>query len=250
MSLLKSAVSVNVVIASLLAVALPVGARAAEPEVASLYGPQPPADALLVRVVNLASQTARVVLPGSERATTVAPGAVTRFSVVTAGMPLRVAVDGQTVMDVKDVKDEVGRIAVIQAASTGEGAPASAITVALERDARGWHATRVAGSQQRVDGLKATLHALNFVQGCAARIAVDGNGPVVFPQIESDVQRDRAINTVTAKLVGSCGGASSQALTLPPLVAGDSYSLFLSGDRVMPVLTGTRDTVAWPPAGN
>jgi hypothetical protein len=197
--------------------------------------------------VNFASQPARVVLPGSKRAAMVAPGAVTRFSVVTSGTPLRVAVDGQAVMD---IKDGGGKTPVVQAATGSDGTAASAITVALERDARGWRATRVAGSHERIDGLKATLHAFNFVEGCAAKIAVDDNGPVVFPQVESGVQRDRAINPVTAKLVGSCGAASSQALTLPPLAAGDSYSLFLSGDRAMPVLTGTRDAVAWPPAGN
>ena len=247
MNLLKSAVSVNVVIASLLAAAVPVVACAAAQDVASLYGPQPPANALMLRVVNLASQPVRVALPGSERAATVAPGAVTRFSVVAPGTPLRVVIDGQAVMD---VNNDGGKPSAAQAATAGDSSTASAITVALERDARGWHAIRVAGSQERIDGLKATLHAFNFVKDCAARIVVDGNGPVVFPHLESGVQRDRAINPVTAKLVGSCGAASSQALMLPPLAAGDSYSLFLSGDRATPVLMGTRDAVAWPPAGN
>jgi alginate O-acetyltransferase complex protein AlgF len=241
---MKSRQVVKKSVAVLLAAVSPVVAHAAAQDVASLYGPQPPANATYLRVVNLASQPARVALPGSERAGVVAPGAVTRFSVVTPGTPLRISVDG------KDVADDSSATGASKAATASDSTAGAAITVALEHDVRGWHATRIAGRYERVDGLKATLRAFNFSTGCSARIAVDGNGPAVFAQVATADQQARAINPVAAKLVGSCGAATTQALALPTLTAGDSYSLFVTGDAAKPVLTGVRDALAWPPAAN
>jgi hypothetical protein len=235
---------VKVVSATVFIVAAPVIAHAAAQDVASLYGPQPPANATYLRVVNLAAQPARVVLPGSERAGAVAPGAVTRFSVVTPGTSLRVTVDG------KEVADDGGASGAAKAAAASDSTAGSAITLALEHDARGWHATRIVGRYERVDGLKATLRAFNFSTGCSAKIAVDGGGAAVFPQVATGDQEARAINPVAARLVGSCGAATTQTLTLPTLAAGDSYSLFVTGDAARPVLTGARDALAWPPAAN
>ncbi|WP_186307883.1 alginate O-acetyltransferase AlgF [Paraburkholderia sp. BCC1884] len=208
-------------------------AQAAADDVASLYGPQPPANASYLRVLNASSQAVRVALAGSEAPQTLAPGAATRFSVLTQGTPARVTLDG------KALGEAAG------AANAGD-----AVTVALRHDARGWHGTRIVGRYERIDGLKATLRAFNFAPGCSATIGVDGNGPTVFTQVAEGAQGARAINPVSAKLVGRCGSAASAALPLPTLAAGDSYSLFLTGDAARPVLSGTRDALAWPPAAN
>ncbi|WP_345813650.1 alginate O-acetyltransferase AlgF [Paraburkholderia sp. PREW-6R] len=210
-------------------------AHAAADDVASLYGPQPPANASYLRVLNASSQAAHVALAGSEAPQTVAPGAVTRFSVLTQGTGARVSVDGKVLADAG---------AANPSAHAGD-----AVTVALSHDAKGWHATWVVGRYERADGLKATLRAFNFAPGCSAKISVDGNGPIVFAQIATGAQDARTINPVSAKLVGLCGAAAaSAALPLPTLSAGDSYSVFVTGDAHRPVLTGALDTLAWPPA--
>ena len=74
-------------------------AHAAADDVASLYGPQPPANASYLRVLNASSQAVRVALAGSEAPQTLAPGAVTRFSVLTPGTPARVTADGKAVAE-------------------------------------------------------------------------------------------------------------------------------------------------------
>jgi alginate O-acetyltransferase complex protein AlgF len=223
-------------IAGLMVSLSPMAAHAAAGDVASLYGPQPPDDASYLRVINLSSQAARVVLSGSEAPQTLAPGAATRFSVLTSATAARVTVDGKALADAVDASAR---------AQAGD-----AVTVALTRDARGWHATRVTGRYGRVDGLKATLRALNFVPGCSAKVTIDSDGPTVFAQVASGAQDARAINPVSAKLVGQCGAAASAPLQLPALAAGHSYSLFLHGDAGKPVLSGARDALAWPPAAH
>lgn len=215
---------------------LPMAAHAAAGDVASLYGPQPPDDASYLRVINVSSQPARVVLAGSEAPQTLAPGAATRFSVLTANTAPRVTVDGKVLADAVDAS-----------AKTNAG---DAVTVALTRDAKGWHATRAVGRYGRVDGLKATLRALNFVPGCSAKVSIASDGPTVFAQVASGAQDARAINPVSAQLVGQCGAAASAPLQLPALAAGDSYSLFLQGEAGKPVLSGARDALAWPPAAH
>ncbi|MBP0594376.1 alginate O-acetyltransferase AlgF [Paraburkholderia sp. LEh10] len=215
-----------------MALLLPATAHAAAGDVASLYGPQPPDDATYLRVINVSPLPARVALAGSEAPQTLAPGAATRFSVLAPATQMHVSVDGKALAD----------------ATAATGHPGDAVTVALSHDAKGWHAMRVAGRYGRVDGLKATLRAFNFVPGCSAEISVDGAGPTVFAQLASGAQDARAINPVSAKLVGRCGAAASAPLPLPPLAAGESYSLFIHGDARQPVLSGARDALAWPPA--
>ncbi|MFM0735144.1 alginate O-acetyltransferase AlgF [Paraburkholderia sediminicola] len=234
----KSKVAVATAVTALLSAGV---AHAAADDVASLYGPQPPANASYLRVLNASSQAVRVVLAGSEAPQTLAPGAATRFSVLTQGTPARVTVDGKALVDVTDSANATAN------ATTRAG---DAATVALRHDAKGWHAMRIVGRYERVDGLKATLRAFNFAPGCSARIGVDGNGPTVFSQVAAGAQDARAINPVSAKLVGQCGAAASAALPLPALAAGDSYSLFVTGDAAKPVLSGARDVLAWPPAVN
>lgn len=222
------------------AIALPGIACAAADDVASLYAPQPPANATYLRVLNASAQPARVALSGSVAAQTLAPGAATRFSVMTQGTPVRVTIDGHAL-------PLEGGAATGGAGATGSAAAGDALTIALAHDAKGWHATRISGRYERVDGLKATLHAFNFAPGCSAKISLAGDGPAVFDQVSTGAQTSRAINPVSATLVGQCGAAKSAPLTLPPLAAGDSYSLFLTGDAAKPELIGVRDALAWPP---
>jgi hypothetical protein len=241
-SLGKSKVATALAAAALLSAGV---AYAAADDVASLYGPQPPANASYLRVLNASSQVVRVALAGSEAPQTLAPGAVTRFSVLTPGTPARVTVDGKVPADAAGSANTTTSATANATTSAGD-----AITVALRKDAKGWRATRIVGRYEPVDGLKATLHALNFAPGCSVKIGVDGNGPTVFAQVGAGAQDTRAINPVSAKLVGQCGAAVSAALLLPALAAGDSYSLFVTGYAARPVLSGARDALAWPPAAN
>lgn len=223
---------VKVIAGAALVMALPGIACAAADDVASLYAPQPPANAAYLRVLNVSAQSAQVALSGSVAAQTLAPGAATRFSVLTQGTPVRVTIDGHALpLD-------------------GVAANGDALTIALAHDSKGWHATRVSGRYGHVDGLKATLHAFNFTPGCSAKISLGGDGPTVFDQVGTGAQTSRAINPVSATLVGQCGTAKSAPLTLPPLAAGDSYSLFLTGDAAKPELIGVRDALAWPPTAH
>lgn len=220
----------------------PGAAYAAAQDVAGLYGPQPPANATYVRVVNLAAQPARITLPGSEGAQTLAAGASTRLSVVTPGTSLRVTVDGREPQAATKAADAAG------AASATDATAGQAITVVLTHEAQGWRAARVAHPQERLDAMRATLRVYNFAGACAGKIAVADGGPTVFAQVPAGTQQARAINPIAARLTGACGAATTAPLQLPPLAAGDSYSLFLSGDAAKPLLTGTRDELAWPPA--
>ncbi|RKP44124.1 hypothetical protein [Trinickia fusca] len=225
--------------------AVPASALAAAQDVASLYGPQPPADATYLRVVNLSTAQARVALPGSVPAGPLAPGAATHMSVVKAGTPLRVAVDG------KDLAFVPGGDGAANATVAGAGTAGMAITVALTREADGeWHATRVLAPYAQADGMRATLRVANFVAGCDAKVVVDGSGAAVFSNVASAHEATRTINPVAAKLAAVCGKDTSATFTLPALAAGDSYSLFVSGTVAKPVLTGAPDTLAWPARTN
>ncbi|WP_439893730.1 alginate O-acetyltransferase AlgF (plasmid) [Ralstonia sp. 25C] len=228
--------------AALVLGAVPGAASAAAQDVAGLYGPQPPANATYVRVVNLAVQPARITLPGSEGAQALAAGASTRLSVVTPGTLLRVTVDGHEPAKPATATDNAG------AASASDATAGQAITVVLTRDAQGWRATRVANPYERLDAMRATLRVYNVAGACAGKVAVADGGATVFAQVPAGTQQARAINPIAARLTGSCGATTTMPLQLPPLAAGDSYSLFLAGDAAKPVLIGTRDELAWPPA--
>ncbi|PTB22366.1 hypothetical protein C9I57_00760 [Trinickia symbiotica] len=226
------------------AIVAPNAARAAAQDVANLYGPQPPADATYLRVVNLSGQAVRVALPGSARAGVLAAGAATKLSVVTAGTPLRVAVDG------KDFAPEPSAKAPADAPAATNATAGIVITVALTRDADGWHTQRIAMPYARTDALRATLRVLNFAGGCDGKVIVDGSHAAVFANVPATEAAERTINPVTANLVGQCGPASTAAFALPKLAAGDSYTLILSGSAAKPVLSGTRDELAWPAPAN
>ncbi|TAM54070.1 MAG: cell division protein FtsQ [Paraburkholderia sp.] len=217
--------------------AAPLSAMAAADDVASLYGPQPPADATYLRVVNLSTRAAKVALPGGARAIELAPGAATALDVVRPGTPLGVEVDGAI------AAQEAAAARVAGSDTTG-----STITVAIERDgARGWRALPIAAPAASADALRAQLRLFNFVDGCDGKVALERNaGTVVFDHVAPAHAAARSINPVAATLVAVCGDAASAPFALPRLAAGRSYTLILSGTAAHPVLGGVPDTLEWP----
>lgn len=209
------------------------GAQTAAAE-ASLYGPQPPADAAYLRVLNASSQPVRLAFTDSGPAQLLAPHEVTRFSVLRPGEPLRVTIDAHPLPRIDSGS---------ATASAGES-----VTIAVLHDAQGWRARAVTTRGARIDGLKATLQAYNFASNCGANIGIAGAGTTVFGNLSEGTTQARAINPVKASLVGQCGAAVTAPVMLPQLAAGDRYSLFVLGDAANPVLAGARDTLTWPPA--
>ncbi|WP_322015249.1 alginate O-acetyltransferase AlgF [Paraburkholderia sp. J12] len=215
----------------------PTALAQAAADVASLYGPQPPADAAYLRVLNASAQPVKVVYTGGGPAQTLAPRAATRYAVLRPGEPLSATVDGRALS-----RTDSG---------SAKAAAGDYVTLAVLHDAHGWHASAITARGDRIDGLKATLRAYNFAANCGASIGIAGTGAgagaTVFGNLDEGNTAARAINPVTARLVGQCGSATSAAVTLPQLAAGDGYSLFVLGDAANPVLAGARDALAWPP---
>jgi hypothetical protein len=201
--------------------------------VASLYGPQAPADASFLRVLNASSEPIKLVFTGGGAAQTLAPYTVTRYAVLRPGEPLRVTIDSRTLS--RSDKDN-------STAVSGEY-----VTLAVAHNAQGWQMRAISTNQGHIDGLKATLQAYNFVANCSANISVAGTDTMVFKTLAEGTLQARAINPVKASVVEQCGTASSAALPLPQLAAGDSYSLFVIGNADKPMLVGARDSLAWPP---
>lgn len=217
---------------SLIAVAPHAMAQAAA--VASLYGPQAPADAAFFRVLNASSQSIKLMFTGGGAAQTLAPHAITRYAVLRPGEPLRVTVDSHVLP-----RSDKGNTAAV----SGEY-----VTMAVLPSAQGLQTRAISTTQERIDGLKATLLAYNFVSNCSASVNLAGTDTGVFKTLAEGTLQARAINPVKASLVGQCDQTVSAAVALPQLTAGDSYSLFLIGDSGKPLLVGTRDSLAWPPA--
>lgn len=210
---------------------LPVLASAQE--VASLYGPQPPADAAYARVVNASADSAKIALLGSNEPKPVAlnSGASTRYVVLKPADKIQMSVAGKA----------VGAMFSVPA---GER-----MTIGLTRNGKNWHTQLISERAGRNDKLKVSLQVFNLAPACSGKIGIAG-GPAVFEQVESGTSKARSINPVTARLVGACDaakGGTSKQLALPQLNAGDSYSLFLTGDAARPILFGVHDAISWPP---
>jgi hypothetical protein len=222
--------------------AVPIAAHASADDVASLYGPQPPADATYLRVLNLSTLTAKVVLPSGARPVDLGPGAATALDVVRPGTSLQVKVDAQAPML------QPGSAPV----AAGPDTVGATITLAIEHtEAGAWRAVPIAAPAASTDALRAQLRLFNFAEGCDGKVALERNGaqnggPVVFEHVASRHALARSINPVAATLVAVCGDAVSAPLALPRLAAGQSYSLFLSGPASRPVLRGALDTLDWP----
>lgn len=219
--------------------AMPVPAHASADDVAGLYGPQPPADATYLRVVNLSARSAKVTLPGGAQPIDVAPGAATALDVVRPGTPLVVKVGGEVPMR------PAGGATLAGPDTTG-----STITVAVEENGAGnWRAVPIAVPASNDDALRAQLRLFNFAEGCDGKVALGYNGAAaVFEHVATGHAAARSINPVAATLVAVCGNAVSPPFALPRLAAGQRYSLFLSGPATRPVLRGAPDTLDWPRA--
>jgi alginate O-acetyltransferase complex protein AlgF len=214
-------------------------AYATADDVASLYGPQPPADATYLRVVNLSRRAASVALPSGARVAELPAGGATALDVLRPGTPLNIEVDGTT------PARQAGAVTVASSETAG-----ATITVAIDRDgANGWRSRSVAAAGANVDALRAQLRLVNFVDGCDGEITLDRSAAsIVFEHVASGHAAARSINPVAATLVARCAGAVSAPFALPRLAAGRSYTLILSGTSARPVLGGVPDTLEWPGA--
>lgn len=219
--------------------ATPIAAYATADDVASLYGPQPPADATYLRVVNLSKRTASVALPSGARVAELPPGAATPLDVLRSGTPLNIAADGTT------PTRQAGAVTVANSETAG-----ATITVAIDREgANGWRSRSVVAAAANVDALRAQLRLVNFIDGCDGEVTLDRSAAsIVFDHVASGHAAARSINPVAATLVARCADAVSAPFALPRLAAGRGYTLILSGTPARPVLGGAPDTLEWPGA--
>ncbi|MFG1397773.1 alginate O-acetyltransferase AlgF [Roseixanthobacter pseudopolyaromaticivorans] len=190
---------------------------------ARLYAAKPPAGSAFVRVLN-PTEAAVVVGLGEGAKATLGPGGprASVYRVVPGGKPVSVTADGKPV--------------------SGAASPAADgfSTLVLLPEGAGFRLEALADSTEGRDDLKAMLRFYALAPGCTATLAV-ADGPTVFDAVPPMASRQRAINPVEASLVGRCGDAVSAPLKLPPLKAGDHYSLFLVGTAQAPVLAGQND---------
>ncbi|MFG1191653.1 alginate O-acetyltransferase AlgF [Xanthobacter flavus] len=189
-------------------------------ELTRLYAPKPPTGSAYVRVVNLAASGAPIGIGSAPAAPVPAGDTATIYRIVKGGAPLAVSLAG---------KPAEGSIVPPADAFSTVIVPASGPAVVIADPTEG-----------RND-LKAQLRVYNLVPGCAASVVVADGGPVVFEGVATNDTRQRAINPIEAVLAASCGTAVSQPLKLPPLKAGDHYSLFLLPGANGPKLAGQRD---------
>ncbi|MFG1345099.1 alginate O-acetyltransferase AlgF [Xanthobacter autotrophicus DSM 431] len=202
------------------ALALTAFSGASAQELTRLYAPKPPAGSAYVRVLDLSRSGAPIAI-GSAPAAAVAQGdTATIYRVVKGGAPLTIAIGG---------KPAAGSLMPAADAFSTIIVPA------------GGPATVIADPTEGRNDLKAQLRFYNLVPGCPGSVAVADGGPVVFEGVATNDTRQRAINPIEAKLAARCGETAAAPLTLPPLKAGDHYSLFLMNGPAGPVLTGQRD---------
>ncbi|MGR7995011.1 alginate O-acetyltransferase AlgF [Xanthobacter sp. ZOL 2024] len=189
-------------------------------ELTRLYAPKPPAGSAYVRVVDLTrsgspisfSSDARAVQPGSGEAASI-------YRIVKGGAPLTLNLAG------KPVNGPVTPPA--DAFSTLVITPDESLIL-------------IPDSTEGRNDLKAQLRFYNLVPDCIGAVTVV-DGPKVFEGVATHDTRQRSINPIEATLEASCGATKTEALKLPPLKAGDHYSLFLVPTGGAPVLAGQRD---------
>ncbi|VVE27363.1 cell morphology protein [Pandoraea capi] len=189
-------------------------------DISKLYG-LPPDGSSYVRVLNTSNTALSVQLGAGAKAESLAANAriVSDYRVLPGGQAYAIKVNGHPV--IVDGKAPKGGFVTLVIDGAKPNAPVKAIV----------------DESPAADGLKAELAAYNLVPGCTAKIGV-ANGPTVFPGIADGARVARAINPVSASLVGECAGHASVALALPPLKGGDRYSLFLVGTAESPALVG------------
>lgn len=204
---------------ALVATAIFGGVHAQAQELTRLYAPKPPAGSAYVRVVDLSRSGALIGFEAGSGITSAQGEAATIYRIVKGGTPLNLTLAG------KAVKGSVTP-------------PADAFsTIVIGADGR---AVLIADSTEGRNDLKAQLRFYNLVPGCAGAVAVE-NGPTVFEGVAPNETRQRTINPIEATLVGRCGEAKTETLKLPPLKAGDHFSVFLVPGPSGVVLAGQRD---------
>ena len=193
----------------------------AQPET-KIYGAKPPAGSSYVRIVDASTSAANVVV-GTASAVTLKPSGpiATTYRIVADGKSPNVSIDGKPV-------------------SAGTVPPDKFVTLVYRLGAGGPQLTAISDDPGEDNGLLAQLRFYNLVEGCDASLSLQ-SGPTVFEGVAADSSRSRSINPVTATLVPKCGTTAGTPLKLPPLKAGDHYSIFLIGSPTGPRAVGNSD---------
>lgn len=212
----RLAASLAALVAAALACA---GAVAQAQELTRLYAPKPPAGSAYVRVVDLTRSGALIGFDAGSGVAAAQGEPATIYRIVKGGAPLTLTLGGKPV----------------KGSATPPADAFSTVVIGT-----GGEVVLIPDSTEGRNDLKAQLRFYNLVPGCAGAVAV-ADGPTVFEGLATNETRQRAINPIEATLSGRCGEAKTQTLKLPPLKAGDHFSLFLLPGANGPVLAGQRD---------
>jgi hypothetical protein len=179
-------------------------------DIAKLYAARPPEGYAFVRVaVANSSEGAEEIQIASTALHIDTNAAASRYRAVKAGKPINISIAG-SVVD--------GKITPLADQFS---------TVVIEREAAGWTSYVIEEGKSNLNDLKAQLRFFNLASGCQASLKV-ANGPVIFDATAARNVQSRTINPVQAQLEALCDGQSI-SFALPPLRAGDHFSVFLRG---------------------
>jgi alginate O-acetyltransferase complex protein AlgF len=192
-------------------------------EIGKLYATRPPPGSAFIRVAAIGDIKAGTKLHINSRDLPVVDNAVTsRYRAVRADAPIRLSMDGTAVGE--NVTFLADRF----------------YTVVIAREGANWTSHAIdEGQGGNASDLKAQLRFFNLMPGCEATLRI-AEGPTVFDAVAFTTVKSRTINPVEAQLEATCGG-SNVSLKLPPLRAGDHYSLFLTQAGGKGVLSGQFD---------
>lgn len=208
----------SVALAVFLVLSVP-AVHAAADDIAKIYA-LPPAGSAYVRVVNPDARAASVQFSPDAASTSLSSKTTiaTDYQVVKGGEEMALRVNGRRLK------------APVRAPATGFA------TLVLTEAGDATSVVTVIDQALSPDGLKAELIFYNLTD-CSASVAIQ-DGPTVFSNATPASRLTRVINPVSARLVGRCGTTDTPALTLPTLVPGDRFSLFLTGSAAAPILLG------------
>ncbi|MFG1401259.1 hypothetical protein [Xanthobacter sediminis] len=206
-------------LAAFLAASVLGSAQGQSQELTRLYAPKPPAGSAYVRVVDLSRSGALIGFDVGSGVAAAQGEPATIYRIVKGDTPLHLTLGG------KPVKSPVTP-------------PADAFSTIVI--GTGGNVVLIPDSTEGRNDLKAQLRFYNLVPGCAGAVAVV-DGPTVFDAVPTLETRQRAINPIEATLAARCGDAASDSLKLPPLKAGDHFSLFLVPGPGGVTLAGQRD---------
>jgi len=187
-----------------------------------LYAPRPPSGSSYVRVVDGGTTAANVAIGSEAPVLLTTTGMIaTTYRVVQGHKNFTITINGR-------------------AASPMTVAPDKYLTLIYRPSSSGPKLTAITDDPGEDNGLLAQLRFYNLVSGCTASLTLQ-NGPTVFEGVAKDESKSRSINPVTATLVPKCETAVGAPLKLPPLKAGDHYSIFLVGSAAKPGAVGNTD---------